>query len=317
MPAILTHYTFALKAIPEELVPFTQAVNLGSQGPDTFMAFGTVPWRKRKEVEKVRGWGHAMHSLPVEKVYLPMMDYARKAKEKDLLYAYIEGLLMHFCLDRLMHAYIFYRSGVDQDGKLSGYYGWSHGAFEAILDKVLAKREGTYGRLDRCILTPEAQVKEISKMWKACSPTPLHEDDFYLSYLDFVGAERLLYTPHGFKRPLFRLLGKYSTPNAQSHPLRMKRFEKMDVMNDARMTWHNPATDEPHDDSVMGLFNQALKDFASVHALVSAHREGEDIADAFAVWTKGLDHEGGPVGKKKTHYDLCWKVLGKKKYLPR
>ncbi len=317
MPAILTHYAFALKAIPSDLEPFKAAVNLGSQGPDPFMAFGTVPFKGRTEVDKVRGWGHVMHSLPVESVYLKMMDYADKQPERDLLYAYINGILMHYCLDRLMHAYIFYRSGVDQNGKLSGYYSWSHGAFEAILDKVLAKREGTYVKLSHCIITPNPDVIAISKMWAACSPTPLREDDFFLSYVDFVGAENLLYTPHGFKRPLFRLIGKYSTPWAQSHPLRMKRFAKMDVMNDAHAEWHNPATDEVHHESVMEIFNKALKDYEEVHRLVEERKGGKDISKEFKEWTLGLDHEGGPVGVKKVHYDLCWKVLGKRKYLPK
>ena len=317
MPAILTHYTFALKAIPEELRPFQAAVNLGSQGPDTFMAFGTVPLKGRTDVEKVRGWGHAMHSLPVDSVYLPMMDYADKQPERDLLYAYIDGLLMHYSVDRLMHAYIFYRSGVDENGKLSGYFGWSHGAFEAILDKTLAKREGTYGRLDRCILTPSQQVREISKMWAACSPTPLAQDDFYYSYLDFVGAEKLLYTPHGLKRPLFRLLGKYSTPWAQSHPLSMGKYAKMDVMNDDQAPWLNPATREEHHESVAEILARSLKDYQEVHRLVEEKKAGKDIAEAFRKWTLGLDHEGGPVGMKKVHYDLCWKVMNKSKLLPK
>lgn len=317
MPAILTHYTFALKAIPDELRPFQAAVNLGSQGPDTFMAYGSIPWRKRADVKKVQGWGHAMHSLPVESVYVPMMDYADKQPERDLLYAYIEGILMHYSLDRLMHAYIFYRSGVDENGKLTGYFGWSHGAFEAVLDKILATKEGTYGKLYKCILTPEDQVKAISKMWAACAPTPLNEDDFYLSYEDFIGAEKLLYTPHGFKRPLFRLIGKYSTPWAQSHPLRIKAFYPLDVLNEKKAEWLNPATGEKHDESVGELFSRALSDFAEVHALVARHKAGEDILEDFRKWTLSLDHEGGPVGMKKVHYDLCWRVLGKKKYLPR
>lgn len=317
MPAILTHYTFALKAIPDELVPFRAAVNLGTQGPDTFMAYGTVPWRKRNDPEKVRGWGHAMHNLPVESVYLLMLDYARGKEMEDVLYAYIEGLLMHYALDRLMHAYIFYRSGVDENGKLSGYFGWSHGAFEALLDKILARREGTYGKLSRCIKTPEDQVKAISKMWKACSPTPLEEDDFYDSYIDFVGAEDLLYTPLGLKRPLFRLLGKYSTPWSQSHPRSTKPFKAMDVLNDGQAAWRNPATGETHHESAMELFTQALKDFEEVHRLVRDHKAGKGIKEAFRKWTRNLDHEGGPVGMKKTYYDLCWKVLGKKKYLPQ
>ena len=317
MPAILTHYTFALKAIPDSLRPFQAAVNLGSQGPDTFMAYGSIPWRKRSEVKKIQGWGHVMHSLPVESVYVPMMDYASKQPERELLYAYIEGILMHYSLDRLMHAYIFYRSGVDENGKLSGYFGWSHGAFEAVLDKIFATKEGTYTKLSKCILTPEEQVKAISKMWAACAPTPLGEEDFYLSYLDFVGAENLLYTPHGFKRPLFRLLGKYSTPWAQSHPLHVKAFYPLDVLNEAKATWRNPATGEESHASVEELFARALQDYAKVHELVERHKAGEDVADVFKAWTLGLDHEGGPVGVKKVYYDLCWRVLGKKKYLPQ
>ncbi len=316
MPAILTHYTFALKAIPDELRPFQAAVNLGSQGPDTFMAYGTIPWRKREGKRKVQDWGHAMHSLPVEKVYLPMMDYADKQPERDLLYAYIEGILMHFCVDRLMHAYIFYRSGVDENGKLTGYYNWSHGFFEAILDKTFAPRQGTYTKLSNCIRTPKEWVEPISRMWAACSPTPLKEGDFLQSYEDFVSAEDMLYTPSGLKRPLFRALGKYSTPWAQAHPRSVKPFERMDVMNDSHMEWHNPVTDEPSTDSIMDMFEQALKDFAEVHRLVQARKAGEDILEPFKAWTRNLDHEGVPVGTKKVHYDLCWKVLGKKKYLP-
>ena len=87
MPAILVHYTFALSAIPEEDIPFRDVVNLGSQGPDAFMAYGTVPWKKREEVKKIRQWGHTMHALPVESVYLKMMEYADSSPHKDMLYA--------------------------------------------------------------------------------------------------------------------------------------------------------------------------------------------------------------------------------------
>ncbi|MCR5490859.1 MAG: zinc dependent phospholipase C family protein, partial [Bacilli bacterium] len=232
MPAILTHYTFALKAIPEEDKPYQKLVNLGSQGPDTFMAYGTIPWIKRENKKKVQGFGHAMHRLDVAETYLKMAEYAKQSDTPDLLFAFLDGLFMHYCVDRIMHAYIFYRSGIDEHGGLSGYYSWSHGFFEAILDKVFAKRRGTYQKLSKCILTDDEQVKLASKMWQACSPTPLNEDDYYLSYRDFVSAENMLWTPHGAKRPFFKLLGKYSTPYSQAHPGNIHKFDKLDVTND-------------------------------------------------------------------------------------
>lgn len=316
MPAILTHYTFALEAIPVEDEPFRAIVNLGSQGPDTFMAYGTVPLRKRSEVEKVRQWGHTMHALPIETVYLKMMEYANLSSDKDMLFAYIDGLLMHYAVDRIFHAYIFYRSGFDENGRLVGYWNWSHGFFEAILDKTFAKRKGTYCRMDKCIRSPKEQVEAVSKMWAYASPTHLREEDFALSYDDFVGAEKLLYTPTGAKRLLFRLLGRYSTPYAQAHPRFIKKYAKMDVENIDHALWKNPCTGEEHFESIDEMFAQALSDFEAVHALVKRAKNGEDIREEFVAWTKGIDHEGSPLGQRRTMMDLCWLSVGKKGLLP-
>lgn len=316
MPAILTHFTFALSALPPEDEPFQAIVNLGSQGPDTFMAYATVPWRKRAEAKKVRQWGHTMHSLPVESVYLKMMDYARNSPDKDVLFAYIDGILMHYSVDRIFHAYIFARSGFDENGNLVGYWSWSHAFFEAILDKNFAKRKGTYRRMDRCIRSPIEQVEAVSKMWAAVSPAHLGEKDFLYSYEDFVSAEKMLYTPSGMKRPLFRLLGKYSTPWAQSHPRFIHRFDALDVENASHALWRDPCTNQEHHESVDDMFEMALKDFKEVHELVKRAKEGEDIAEAFKKWTRNLDHNGAPIGTPRRYLDLCWKVLGKKKLLP-
>lgn len=316
MPAILTHYTFALEAIPEEDRPFAALVNLGSQGPDTFMAYGTVPWVKREEKKKIQQWGHTMHSLPIGSVYLKMVDYASNSPDKELLFAYIDGLLMHYSVDRIFHAYIFSRSGFNEHGKLVGYWNWSHGFFEAILDQTFAKRKGTYGPLYKCIKTPEDQVRKVSAMWAACSPAHLDEEAFYRSYKDFVGAEKLLYTPSGLKRPLFRLLGKYSTPWAQSHPRFAKKFEAIDVTNDSHAPWQDPCSGETKTESIEDMFALSLQEYKQAHQLLLAAKSGADIKDEFEAWTRNLDHEGCPIGQTKKYHSLCWEVLGRKSLLP-
>ncbi|MCR5349180.1 MAG: hypothetical protein K6E59_06220 [Bacilli bacterium] len=316
MPAILVHYTFALEAISEEDRPFERAVRLGSQGPDTFMAYGTIPWKKRAEAVKIRQWGHTMHSLPIETVYLKMVDYALKSPDKDLLFAYIDGLLMHYCADRILHAYIFSRSGFDKAGRLPGYWGWSHGFFEAILDKTFATRKGTYGKLWKCIETDQDQVRKISQMWAETSPAHLDSEAFLRSYQDFVSAEKLLWNPTGIKHFLFRLIGKYSTPNAQSHPRFIKKFLPLDVENASHQEWVDPCTGETKNLSVDEMFEMALRDYKEVHQLLLRAKEGGDIREEFIAFTKKLDHEGCPLGTVKKHYDLCWEKLGIKKYFP-
>ena len=317
MPAILTHYTFATLAEPRENNPlYFPLTNLGAQGPDTFMAYGSVPWIKRGEKAKIQGFGHAMHKIDVAETYLKMAKYALEHENSEPLYAFLDGLLMHYCLDGVMHAYIFYRSGFDENGQLTGYYSWSHGFFEAILDKVYAKRKGTYQKLSKCIICNDELVKEASKMWAACSPTPLGEDDFYNSYKDFVAAENLLWNPRGIKLPLFRLIGKYSTPHSQCHPKSIAPFEAIDVTNDKHSEWMNPATGEVHNENVDEMFEIALNDFAKAHALIVRFRNGEDIEKEFYAFTNNWNHEGIPVGMKNIHQNLCWEVLKKPKYLP-
>ena len=316
MPALLVHYSFALDALPEEDKPYATLVNLASQGPDTFMAYGSLPWRKRSDTKDISGYGHMLHRIDIGPTYLKMMDYADNSEHKELLYAFIDGLLMHYCVDRILHAYIFYRSGVDEKGQLTGYYSWSHGYFEAILDKTYAKRIGTYTYLPNAIKTDENWVKEASKMWAFAASNYLNEDSYLNAYLDFVGAEKMLWNPRGLRHPLFYLIGKYKTPNAQSHPFFMKRFEAMDVTNDKKRAWRNPATGEEHNESIEEMMVLAKKDFEYVHSLIEKRKNGGDIEKEFLAFTSVLCHEGHPIGMKKHIYFLCWEEVGKKKYLP-
>ena len=318
MPAILTHYTFAKGAIHDSERAYSDVVFLGAQGPDTFMACGSIPWRKRVEGAKNAQWGHTMHSLPVGSVYPKMMEYAYASPDKDLLFAYIDGILMHYAVDRLCHPYIFYRSGFDENGKLVGYWSWSHGFFEANLDQRLAKEEGTYQKMSCCIkCRDEEQVKKISEMWAHASPAHLSIDAFYQSYIDFVSAENMLYTPSGLKRPLFRLIGKYSTPWAQSHPRFPKKFDAIDFLNEKHSAWFDPCTGEEHHTSFRELLAKAKEEYEEAHALLLRAKNGENIQEEFDRWCRNLDHDGSPLGSKKVHQDLCWTILGKAKFLPK
>ena len=88
-----------------------------------------------------------------------------------------------------------------------------------------------------------------------------------------VAAENLLWNPLGIKRPLFKLIGKYSTPYAQCHPKSIAPFEAIDVTNDKHAEWLNPASGEPHFESV----DCAVRYFHKITDVRSTHEAIDTI----------------------------------------
>lgn len=274
------------------------------------MAYGTNPFNKRADKKEINPFGSFMHCQRIDEWYGPMCDYADKSEDKELLYEYIYGAFCHFAVDRACHPYIFYRSGFSEDGKLHGFYGFSHGKFEAIADKTLGKKKGTYIRPDKAIRMDEEQVKKISKMWAAISRGKLDEMAFFRCYEDFVFAEKMLWTPTGLKRPFFRLLGKYSAAYSQSHPRFLCKYKKIDVLNERKAKWLDPVTGEESHESFEELLSKANEAIAALKPMLEkrkkeGHYQGFD--EELREWVGGRDHDGTPFGGLKVHQALCFK----------
>ncbi len=309
MPAILTHYTFGLSVI-EAAKGYKEAFLVGNQGPDTFMAYGTNPFHKREDVKAIRPFGAFMHHEKIDEYYARMMEFADKSERKEVLYAYILGLFAHFSVDRACHPYIFYRSGFDEKGGLHGFYGFSHGKFEALVDKILGKRKGTYIRPDKAVALDEEEAKEISRMWAYAAPDKLDDMAFYRCLEDFQSAERMLWTRTGLKRILFRALGKYSTAYSQSHPRFIQKYKKLDLLNDEHSEWKDPCTEVASTKSFEELLDEAREAYKDLLAIVEegSKKEGKSEMKAkLKQWVKDIDHDGMPYGSSKKVQCLCWK----------
>lgn len=311
MPASLLHRYFAEDVLSE--IPSSEAdfIFVGTQGPDPFMAYGTNPFLgKRSDVPEVNPWGSKMHQTHLSEVYAPMARYAysKSGREKEILFAYLEGLLLHFTLDRLVHPYVFYRTGFDENGKYGGIYVFYHGAFESVLDK-------TYGKRNKRFLPPakalpviqEEDLDALSRMWASCATIPLKESAFAESYLEFRSVMKLLYSPMGIKRTLFKLvMGKTSKAYSLSYPASLKRFAALDVENLSHDVWKDPCTGEEHHESIPDLIELAKKDARTVHEIVQKARLGQDIASMLDEYERGRDHDGEVYGRKKKHCDICF-----------
>ena len=311
MPATIVHDSFALEMIPEEEKPYLAAVRAGTQGPDFFMAYGTNPFHKRKDSDQIRPFGSHMHQISICPTYAKLLEYAGKqeGEVRELLFAYIDGLLMHFSVDRTFHPYIFYRSGFDENGGLPGKWGWAHGYFESVLDKVVGTKKGTFLRPDKAMgQMKEEDVKAVSRMWHACAEFPLKEDSFAASYQDYCDVTRIMWSPLGIKRALFSLGGKYSKPMALIHPSnrRVKKDAYLDVLNEKHSLWKDPATLEESTEGFEELWLKAKEAYREAHALLLRAKKGEDVGEELAKWSLNRNHDGTPIGESKKEHGDCF-----------
>ena len=307
MPALLTHYIFALESRTTSVSGFENAYALGNQGPDVFMPYGMVPWKKHDDTEEIRPVGAKLHHTKMVDCYGKMIGYALASPHQELLLSYLRGAFAHFALDRLAHAYIFYRSGFDEKGELHGFYKWSHGYFEACLDKALAKRKKMKKRPFKVLKCDKQEVEIISKMWQDCCPYPLKEDSFFLSWKDSISSMKLIQSRTGWKRPILKkIMGVTSQAYAQSMPGRIGKYEGLDFENLSHSEWKDPATGEIRTSSIDDLFAEAKLDLLELEKILEAAKQGKEFLTRLDAWEANLDHDGTPYGGSKRYYDLCW-----------
>lgn len=314
MPAILTHYDFAQKAISPSSEKYRKACYVGAQGPDIFFFYGQVPWKKRNRPECIDGFGRRLHHIDIAPVYAKMISIARQKPQKELLESYIDGLFLHYCLDRRCHPYIFSRTGVSEDEKLMKLYGGSHCLFETMVDFIIAGRKGRIGKPGDALSLDENDSIAITSLWFELNAAlsisnylPLAA--FYESKKDYVSIENFLNFPLGLKRGLLKkVAGPWSLPYCMSFPRSLKKFEGIDFLNEGKATWVDPVSGLERNESFAELEDLALQDFKTVKEIITRGFLGEDIEGELLKFTQGINHDGTKEGEKKTHFSLVWSV---------
>ncbi len=302
MPAALAHYLFALQN--QENIRDVDAFLLGTQGPDPFFFYGMVPWRKKTEPKKIQSYGEDVHHGDFSEIYARMIRYAhsQEGEAKDTLLDYLKGAWAHYCLDRACHPYIFYRSGFDGEGLLNGHYGYAHKVFEVLLDATL-KKKYKLPSPSRALKISRKQGMEISKMWKQGSPNTLNEKTFYESLEDYRTIESFLQSKTGYKRMLWKRLGKENVLYAFSYPVHLKKKEALDVLNLQKKEWKNPVTGISSNLSVNEMFRKAEKLFQKGLKVILDPKTIENVSTVLSGLENGIDHDGCPFGKKKAYLD--------------
>jgi hypothetical protein len=315
MPAIITHYTFALEAMKEPSREFKEALLVGAQGPDPFFFFGQYPFKKRPHFKEVDGFGSALHDMDIAPVYDELLKYANASPDKALLYSYIEGLFLHYSLDRECHPYIFSKAGYAKEPPaLKKHYSASHCRLESYIDILLGKKKGTFTyRTDTLLALPDDQLSKISGMWASINALTLKnpyidKQAFFFSLKDYRKVMHFVNTPHSLKRPLIALLvGKDSQPYCMNFPSHFSASEsKLDYFNEKHAPWPAPATGEKRTDSFFDDYEKARADYERVVPLLKKAATGTDILPALLNFTGDIDHDGIHPKETISHTDVIW-----------
>jgi hypothetical protein len=314
MPAIITHYTFALETMKDPSRSFKEALFVGAQGPDPFFFYGQYPFKKRPNFKEVDSFGTELHDMDISPVYVELLKYANASKDKEMLYSYIEGLFLHYVLDRECHPYIFSKAGYAKEGPLKKHYSASHCRLESYMDILLGKKHSTFTyRTDRLLALPEDQLRKISIMWSAVNAltvkNPFVNDEAFADSLhDYRKVMHFVNTPHRLKRGLIALLvGKDSQPYCMNFPSHFSESEKkLDYFNEAHENWPAPATGKMRNESFDDLWALAQEDYEKVIPLLLKARKGMDILPQLSAFVGDIDHDGIHPKETITHTAVIW-----------
>lgn len=313
MPALQTHYTFAKEESQNKEREHFDALVLGSQGPDPFFFYGMLPWRRRENGKLVNGFGVGLHHKDITPLYVAMMKYASNSEDKELLFDFIEGILLHYVLDRNCHPYVFSVTGygvTGDDEKKNKYYTALHTKIESAIDKIYAKSKGVYNEYPKDALKiSDDDLMKISKMIyeanKESEKDPnIKEDSFFCSVKDYRAVMRFINKPHFIKRLFLRIVfGKDSIPFALNYPRNLdKTYGKVDFLNEGKAAWLDPVSGKKRNESFYELMENAKEEYEKVIIpLVARAKNNEDISSDLHAFYSGIDHDGAKEGKEKKY----------------
>lgn len=301
MPAALTHYTFVKENVDNKS-PYFMETCLGGQGPDIFF-FYAYSFSKRENVKEVRDFGTLLHHSDFSEIYMNLIKYAKQSEQKEMLFAYLTGLFMHYVLDRNLHPYIFYRSGFVHDGseKEKSRFMVAHQYFESGFDYLYSKRHKTLQNPKKCVKIPVSSLREISKMWSVAADLMnydfIKQNTFELAYEDFRFANGFLYSPLKIKKFFFHLFKKNTSVDALSMPFTCKKAIKEDYLNENNSVWLDCVSGKKQNQSIDEMVQHACKYLPLIPKLLNAN-------DPFVIkiFEDNFDHDGFKIGEEKKFF---------------
>lgn len=311
MPSILTHHYFAdqmmlrYKKTWPFLNAFAPLVAIGSQGPDPFFFFGRAPFKKRLGKETINQFASTLHNQEPTKSLAPLLQNGWFAKDADdVSKAYVLGALTHYVLDRTCHPYIFYRSGFDEQGQLTGTFNADHARLEVEIDLGLISKLGlspkTY-QPQETLRVDRLSLSRISEMYGKAFPKLLAIDTYRQAIEDMLATYRFLYHGSLWNRLLVILIaGRRSLPFSLIHPTRLPKTLGLQALNVTRKRWLHPVTKVPSQQTFIDLIEESFRLFEMLIPLLALSQWDEKAWSGFC---QHIDYDGKVVGTTMQYQD--------------
>ncbi len=318
MPSSLTHYWFARDVVNKNksvlaflnVDEFKHITYVGTQGPDVLFFYGRVPWRKRESIKEIQAYGSKLHHEGQGEKFIKLVNYIKQSllEDKSVLYAYLFGAFLHYCLDSEAHGFIFYRTGFQKENEPLYHYFADHAIYEAYLDTELLHYWHTdpyETKAYRMIMAKKEYMLEVSKMY--ADQESLATDTFYNGWLDMITIERLLLDRLHLKRALLRLMGlKHSAPYALIHKKHKPKKDHIDYLNLSYEQWANPATNVTSTNSFLDIYELAFAKSEKVVEIMRVLMAGEDPTDSIKALCNGLTYEGIYDNQQMQYFKLVY-----------
>jgi hypothetical protein len=302
MPANLTHLYFAKKVLPllAQHFPFIQryepALLLGTQGPDPFFFYGKLPWLTRTAQSDVHAFAHQLHAQAGNEALQPLL----RAAHTDLERTYVIGAMLHFVLDCIVHPFVFYRSGFDAAGELSGSYRNFHSHYETMMDLELVEQLPSNFTL-RSSETYDLRadwLKSISQLYHRAYPA-ISDTAFHHGTIHMREIFRVVH------HPIASFIGKNAMSLILAMSLRTPLQTKADYLNKKQSTWYHPCTFEKSNDSVWALIEYAATIVESQCDSLRSWFSGACTVEQ-ALSLPNLNYDGDPLGIAKNAHDCIY-----------
>lgn len=311
MPATMTHQIFAQEIMKEHA--FFKDINkdmfkvmmLATQGPDPFFFYGMHPLKKRQDVNRIQQIGSYLHHEDPAKNLSQLLKHAftNSNKDQEVRKYYALGALMHYVLDRHVHAYVFSISGFDEKGNLSHPFNVYHSYCETLIDIEIK----SYMSVSSTKLHPKKNIdisryhtEVIQSLYQATYPNLVLDNDFIHAKEDMVAIYHTVYDRLGLKRALLKLfLGSNAHAFAAAHPRHLsKKEKKIDVLNLKHRSWVHPEDNSPHQTSVIDMFLEAKNDML---LLMDQILKGDFDLKSYC---QNRSYDGMSIGKKMQYQSL-------------
>ncbi|MDR0272819.1 MAG: zinc dependent phospholipase C family protein [Clostridiales bacterium] len=273
MPGFLTHY-IAGKAVlngvsPEirKKIADERLFNLGTQGPDIFFYY--IPGQVLK---RSRGIAQQMHlgGLGLFLGYMARLSKEAEHPEKDTIFAYTAGFLMHYVVDCHAHPYVYAMAFNKNAPKIKNSA--DHRKFETAIDVALLKLvsgkkpaginqwELINACKNRLSVSAAALSEGISSVYGRNVPPKTVRRAMKFT----INATRFLQSKNGRRKRFMEILENISIREPlYSSMVHMQEISgDRDYLNVKKSPWRTPwaKEDEHHNDSFMERYHAAVEE---------------------------------------------------------